>query len=74
MEGRDLPAVPRAQAGGEGGVKKRERDQTDAWVHRVNRAARELDEAAASMHPSAWRDELEEQRQKYKKACGGRPK
>lgn len=55
-------------------MKKRERDQTDAWVHRVNRAARELDEAAASMHPSAWRDELEEQRQKYKKACGGRPK
>ena len=29
-------------------------DMVAAWVRRVNQAAHALDEAAASMHPSAW--------------------
>lgn len=37
------------------------------WVAKVNRAAREMDEAAASLHPSAWPEALAPQREAFRK-------
>ena len=33
-------------------------DPVDRWVRELNAAGRELDEAAASMHPSRWHEDL----------------
>lgn len=41
----------------------------DRWVARVNKSAREMDETAASLHPSAWREALKPQREAFKKLC-----
>jgi hypothetical protein len=40
---------------------------TDEWVKQVNRLAREIDEIAASMHPSAWPEQLGELFRKYER-------
>jgi hypothetical protein len=40
---------------------------TDEWVRRVNSLAREIDEIAASIHPSAWREALGPEFRKYER-------
>jgi hypothetical protein len=40
---------------------------TDEWVRRVNELAREIDEIAASIHPSAWRETLEPEFRKFER-------
>lgn len=47
------------------------RAATDRWVARVNKAAREIDETAASIHPSAWPETLQHQREAFKKLAAG---
>jgi hypothetical protein len=39
----------------------------DQWVHQVNTLAAEMDEIAASMHPSCWPEALAPYREKYKR-------
>lgn len=40
-----------------------------AWVQKVNALAREIDEQAASVHPSVWKGVLAPLVEKYQKAC-----
>lgn len=44
---------------------------TDKWVSKVNKLAREIDEDADSMHPSAHREALGEQMGKFVKLASG---
>ncbi len=39
----------------------------EKWVSRINRLAREIDELAATIHPSAWPEALRELNEKWKK-------
>ncbi|MHB9144688.1 MAG: hypothetical protein ACYC5Y_05055 [Symbiobacteriia bacterium] len=50
-------------------------DAVDAWVRRVNQAARTLDETAAAIHPSAWPEALHDDMERFKRlaAAGPRP-
>lgn len=48
-------------------------DAIDAWVRRVNLAARNLDELAASMHPSAWAEALHEDTERFKRLAVAGP-
>ena len=57
-------------------MSRRARGDDDAvarWVAAVNAAGRELDELAAAIHPSAWKDELEPGRERWKKLAHGGP-
>jgi hypothetical protein len=47
---------------------------TDAWVARVNKLALEMDELAASMHPSAWPEALKSLREKFEQVAKQGPK
>ena len=40
---------------------------TDEWVAKLNALGGELDELAASLHPSVWEEQLAELRAKYRK-------
>lgn len=42
-----------------------ERDDTDRWVRQVNEAARRLEEAASTIHPSAWPEALKDEIERY---------
>ena len=42
-------------------------DATERWIRRLNHLGRELDAKAASMHPSAWMEQLREEREKWKR-------
>jgi len=50
-----------------------ERDPIARWVERVNRLGRELDAAAASMHPSAWHEALAPDRERWEVLARGGP-
>lgn len=41
--------------------------ETDRWVARVNKAARDLDSTASALHPSAWPEALASQRAVFRK-------
>lgn len=41
----------------------------DAWVKRINALAKEIDDTAASVHPSAWKEALAPLAEKYAAAC-----
>ncbi len=41
--------------------------KTDKWVAGLNRLGREMDEAATTMHPSAWHEQLAPDREKWLK-------
>ena len=43
---------------------------TEEWVAAVNQAAREMDEWAASLHPSAWPEALADLRAQYRAIAG----
>lgn len=43
---------------------------TDTWVRNVNKLAAEIDEAAASLHPSAWAEQLAPLHDRYRKVAG----
>lgn len=45
-------------------------EETDRWVQRVTTLAREIDDTAASLHPSAWREVLGPQLLQYRKLAG----
>lgn len=42
-------------------------DRELCWVHRVNQLCREIDEIAASIHPSAWPEALADLHEKYRR-------
>ncbi len=48
-------------------------DATDKWVARLNKLAREIDEDAATIHPSAWKEQLGDLYEKYRKLAGRGP-
>ena len=41
----------------------------DAWVRAVNRLASALDAQAAATHPSAWREQLHVDIERYTTCC-----
>jgi hypothetical protein len=41
--------------------------ETNKWVVRINKLARQLDEDAASMHPSVWNEALGDRHEQYRK-------
>ena len=41
----------------------------DKWVKRINALAKEIDDTAASVHPSAWKEALAPLAEKYAAAC-----
>ena len=47
-----------------------ERTKIDRWVSRCNAMARELDDIAASIHPSVWPEAMKEMSEKFKKLAG----
>lgn len=42
-------------------------DEADKWVSRLNRLSAEMDETAATLHPSAWSEALAPLNEKWKK-------
>ena len=42
----------------------------EEWISSVNRLAREMDEQAASLHPSAWPEAMKEENEKFRKIAG----
>lgn len=42
-------------------------DAVARWVAKVNRAGREMDELAASLHPGAWPEALAPHREAFRK-------
>lgn len=40
---------------------------TEQWVKRLNKLAEEMDETAASLHPSAWHEALAPMREEYER-------
>lgn len=40
---------------------------TDEWVRRLNALGREMDDLAASLHPSVWGEALADLRARYEK-------
>lgn len=40
---------------------------TDEWVARLNALAREMDDQAASLHPSVWPEQMEAVNARYRK-------
>ncbi|GEM_PF-4918406 len=44
-----------------------DRDATDKWVAKLNKLASEIDEDAAPTHPSAWKEQLGDLHEKYRK-------
>ena len=40
------------------------------WVEYLNRLGRELDAKAASMHPSAWKEQLREDIERWRRVVG----
>lgn len=48
-----------------------DQSRTDRWVARCNAMARELDDTADSIHPSAWPEALKALQEKYRKVAGG---
>jgi len=49
-------------------------DPVARWVARLNKLGREMGDIAASMHPSAWREQLAPYRERYRKLAGAGPK
>jgi hypothetical protein len=47
---------------------------TAKWVSRLNKLAREMDELAATLHPSAWHEALAPYCAKYKRLAQGAPR
>jgi hypothetical protein len=43
------------------------------WVALVNKMAREMDEKAASVHPSAWPEMMKAENEKYRKLAAQVP-
>lgn len=41
----------------------------DKWVAAVNRLAREMDEKAASLHPTAWKEQMAADNEKFRKVA-----
>lgn len=39
---------------------------TEEWVHRLNTLAAKIEETAASLHPSAWHEQLADLHQAYR--------
>lgn len=52
----------------------RQTDATTRWVERLNRLARDLDEDAATMHPSAWSDALGHRMERWRALAAGGPR
>lgn len=48
-------------------------DAIETWVQRVNLTARALDEAAASIHPSAWPEALRDGMERFKRLAAAGP-
>ncbi len=54
-------------------MSKNDRDEITRWVQRLNKLGAEMDEWAASMHPSAWHEEFAAQRDKWKRIAQSLP-
>lgn len=48
-------------------------DPIARWVKRVNDLARRMDDAAASMHPSAWGEQMAPLNERYRKLAASGP-
>lgn len=48
-------------------------DSTAAWVAKVNALAAEVDETAASLHPSAWQEQLAGLHDRYRRLAASGP-
>ncbi len=55
-------------------AKVQDDDAEAQWVHKVNELAKEIDQVAASMHPTAWSEELADLHRKFEKLAKGGPK
>lgn len=44
---------------------------TDEWVARLNALAREMDDLAASLHPTAWAEALRDLNDKWRRLAEG---
>jgi hypothetical protein len=44
-----------------------DRDKVAAWVAKLNRLGREMDDACEGVHPSAWAELTAEKRAKWRK-------
>lgn len=51
-----------------------EKDPVLAWVRRLNALAIRMDETAAATHPSAWPEELAEDRAAYRALAARGPR
>jgi hypothetical protein len=54
-------------------MKMTDEEATEKWVARVNNLAREMDEKAASVHPSAWPEMMKAENEKYRKIAAQVP-
>ena len=45
---------------------------TEQWVAQINRLAREIDELADSLHPSAWPEQLKDYHERFRREAGRR--
>lgn len=44
-------------------------DATERWIGRLNRLGRDLDATAASIHPSAWKEQLREDIERWRRVA-----
>jgi hypothetical protein len=49
-------------------------DRTEEWVRKLNTLAREMDETAQSLHPSAWPEALGPMNDRYRRLAANGPK
>lgn len=65
-----------ASAGDSAGLQARNKGglmTTNEWVRKLNKLGREIDEWAASIHPSAWDEELKAEMEKWRKLAKYQP-
>ena len=52
----------------------KEEQAVEKWVGQVNALARDLDESAASLHPSVWPEALAPEMERFKKLAARGPR